>query len=647
MNRTLRRLFSFFIAVIFVLIAFNININAEANVTDIGVAKYYVEEVKEENILPYGVKHQTVKAFTSAASGEVTNMGIGVSESFVANKYYPQQVNVLEVPSNVNLKIRPWAVIKQGEWTLAKVRDMAKDYERKNPGSKVIAAINADFFDINAKKLFPRTPSGAHASNGENYKTLSGNVVGFTNNGTSESLIGNVPLVRSQYMTLSVYDANDNIVKEFTINKVNTTPGNNETAIYFAKWDIKPGSSSQKIVPIEVENAIIVDNGEYALPVTNVAVDGGGSTANDFYGKGVITSIGSATLSTGDFAIVSNNPEVTAALTVGTKIRAQYTFTGDFADVKDIVGVGKTILYDGVKTGSDTVRHPRTMIGVKEDGTIIMTVVDGRQPKELMYGASQAEMAAVLKHYGAVEGYNLDGGGSSTMLILNEDGELEVKNSPSDKIERTDSNCILITINVPDINYSFSDITTSSLTVNADLIAANGIEIDDLYAKIDTQYQKITNGKATFTNLNPNTQYKVEFYGKKGDEYFNLWVSDRPFTAKRVPKISKVYLFAEENDYTFEFVFDDPDGAISRCSVTMNGQLEPVNKNKVTYKNFIGDITKDLTFTLTYDLNNGKGRQDVDLSDTEVTMQYGLLVYTKVITSKFNNRVESIYQNKD
>ena len=79
----------------------------------------------------------------------------------------------------------------------------------------------------------------------------------------------------------------------------------------------------------------------------------------------------------------------------------------------------------------------------------------------------------------------------------------------------------------------------------------------------------------------------------------------------------------------------------------MNGQLEPVNKNKVTYKNFIGDITKDLTFTLTYDLNNGKGRQDVDLSDTEVTMQYGLLVYTKVITSKFNNRVESIYQNKD
>lgn len=646
MNRTLRRLFSFLIVLIFTFVAFNVNVTAASAVTDIGIARYYEEEVISSKELTFGVKHQTVKGYTSAKAGEVTTMGTGITESFVADKYYSQQVNVLEVPSDTHIKIVPWARLLQGEWTLSTVRAMAKDFEQKNPGKKVIAAINADFFDINSNKLFPKTPSGAHASMGENYKTLTGAAVGFTNDGTEESLIGNVALKRATKMTLSVYDENDNIVKEFSIDKINTTPAANEISIYYAKWALEAGWAKQRIKSVAVENAIIVKNGEYALPVTNVNVDGGGSTANDFYGKGVITKIGDDTLSTGDFAIVSNNTEVTEALKVGVKIRAQWNFTGEFENVENIVGVGQTILYNGEKQGDDTARHPRTMIGVREDGTIIMTVVDGRQQAKQFFGASQAEMAAILKHYGCVEGYNLDGGGSSTMLILNDDGDLEVMNSPSDGSERSDSNCILITIDVPDIDYEFTNVVSDSFTFSASVVDKNGFDFDDLYIKIGDDMKKVENGKATFSDLTPNTRYQYMLFGKKGDAYENLCILGSTYSAKRVPVVRSVEVVVDEDDYIFTLDIFDPDNAISRKSITVGDKSALIQKMQVTFEDFTGSLS-NIVVDLSYDVNDGKGRIDISLDDTKLKMKYGLLVYAIVTSDKFNNKVMGIYRSNE
>lgn len=75
-------------------------------------------------------------------------------------------------------------------------------------------------------------------------------------------------------------------------------------------------------------------------------------------------------------------------------------------------------------------RHPRTAVGYKEDGSIVLLVVDGRQP-EISNGASLADLADILGSMECVKALNLDGGGSST-FVLAEDGELNVKNSPSD-----------------------------------------------------------------------------------------------------------------------------------------------------------------------------------------------------------------------
>lgn len=74
--------------------------------------------------------------------------------------------------------------------------------------------------------------------------------------------------------------------------------------------------------------------------------------------------------------------------------------------------------------------HPRTAIGLSEDGeTLILMVVDGRQP-DISEGATLPEMATFLKEYGAYTGINLDGGGSATLAWQDENGTAQLLNIP-------------------------------------------------------------------------------------------------------------------------------------------------------------------------------------------------------------------------
>ena len=59
--------------------------------------------------------------------------------------------------------------------------------------------------------------------------------------------------------------------------------------------------------------------------------------------------------------------------------------------------------------------NPRTAIGIKADGTYLFVVADGRT--EESEGLSLYDLAEFMKELGAVTAYNLDGGGSSTMVF--------------------------------------------------------------------------------------------------------------------------------------------------------------------------------------------------------------------------------------
>jgi len=79
--------------------------------------------------------------------------------------------------------------------------------------------------------------------------------------------------------------------------------------------------------------------------------------------------------------------------------------------------------------GVMTNRDPRTAVGIKEDGTVVFLVVDGRQPG-FSAGLKGNELGELLLKYGVVNAAMLDGGASTEMIV---DGR--IVNKPSFKGE--------------------------------------------------------------------------------------------------------------------------------------------------------------------------------------------------------------------
>ncbi len=89
-------------------------------------------------------------------------------------------------------------------------------------------------------------------------------------------------------------------------------------------------------------------------------------------------------------------------------------------------------------------RHPRTMIGVDKAGFIWLVAVDGRQPAHSI-GMTLPELRGLAVALGLTDALNLDGGGSTTMVVGN-----RIVNRPSDPAgPRPVSDVILVTKKTP------------------------------------------------------------------------------------------------------------------------------------------------------------------------------------------------------
>ena len=93
--------------------------------------------------------------------------------------------------------------------------------------------------------------------------------------------------------------------------------------------------------------------------------------------------------------------------------------------VEDALGAGPALVFDGqvrVTTNEEVFfgsaipnTHPRTAAGIRGDGTLLLVVVDGRQP--VSRGVDLEQLAALMVELGAEEALNLDGGGSSSLYV--------------------------------------------------------------------------------------------------------------------------------------------------------------------------------------------------------------------------------------
>ncbi len=138
------------------------------------------------------------------------------------------------------------------------------------------------------------------------------------------------------------------------------------------------------------------------------------------------------------------------ALSINSRLVPQ---SGDprWTRVVHAIGGGPRLLTGGQYVGGEGFappfserRHPRTAIGVLGDGRIILFVVDGRQPYHSL-GMTLPELAAALRQLGVVDAMNLDGGGSTTMVVSG-----RLINLPSDETgERLVPNALLVLSSPP------------------------------------------------------------------------------------------------------------------------------------------------------------------------------------------------------
>jgi hypothetical protein len=94
--------------------------------------------------------------------------------------------------------------------------------------------------------------------------------------------------------------------------------------------------------------------------------------------------------------------------------------------LSQVVGGFPFLLEDGIQVGDlgvaarpsfSAARHPRTAVGFDAGkGLLWIVVVDGRQPG-YSDGMSLPELAGLFKSLGATEAVNLDGGGSTVMVL--------------------------------------------------------------------------------------------------------------------------------------------------------------------------------------------------------------------------------------
>lgn len=95
--------------------------------------------------------------------------------------------------------------------------------------------------------------------------------------------------------------------------------------------------------------------------------------------------------------------------------------------VKTAVGGGPALLHNGrirvtndeeIRFGGNAIndKHPRTAMGYTKDNKIIILVVQGRSPG-IAEGATLPQAAKILQDLGCWEALNLDGGGSTCMLV--------------------------------------------------------------------------------------------------------------------------------------------------------------------------------------------------------------------------------------
>ena len=323
-----------------------------------------------------------------------------------------------------NLHMVPVSYYNDFAWGMSPMTEKISQFERDNPHLTVVAAINGDFYDINN--------TGRSTSNHmEDYRLIKGiptnrNIVQFMEDGSTRIGVAK----RDGYEVLVFNEFNEIKFRQKLDGLNNASLGNDKVGLYLEEADITNINNLDTFKVLA--NDIKRTNTNLESAVGHVA------TTDEI-----------SDISSEQFVITGS--ALTGIVEEGDRVVIQVNML-DFENVRATVGGNQmlvansqvTDLVKGTDWGWHSARAPRTALGIREDGSVFWMVSNGRDTEEEVPGLSLRETGEFMKSQGAVTALNLDGGGSSTMLVRQADGTFKFLNKLSDGRERAVSNGVLL-----------------------------------------------------------------------------------------------------------------------------------------------------------------------------------------------------------
>lgn len=498
----------------------------------------------------------------------------------------PQKVSYIDYKPNTNTS----PVVVYGNKLYGKSTfDQAAKF-LQNQGMNVVAGINADYFVVSTG-----IPLGIVINDGALMSSDAWqNAVGFKADGSAiigkpgasismsnETANVNIDYFNKTRSTSGVYLLDSN----FSGTTKTTTEG---TSIVFAREDMTPfklGGNVSLIVQdiIKGSSALNIGDNEFVLTID---------------AKGPIAKLPAFKI--GDI--------VTLKSTVNNK---------DWENVLYATGAKETLIENGLMntTLDNKTTHPRSAVGVRADGAVILYEADGRQ-KDVSLGLTLKELAFELAALGCVSAINLDGGGSSIFGVKKpSDTSLSIVNTPSEGTQRPSANFIMLVnttqptgiignISIhPDSHYLLAGgktlITTKASDTNFYPMTPPAYK--DIDYRIDNETSYINNGE--FFAVKQGTATITA-------KYQDTTVTDKIFIFDTIDNIK---LSADGKDITTISVS-------SGKSIDLSASVSYQNVNITSTDDLlrwevvgdVGTITKDGVFT-----SNGKA------GDGKVIVSYG------------------------